>query len=264
MNIILATGNHNKIREFKAILQEQQIQDSIQNPMNVYAYSDFLTPFEIEENGISFKENATIKLKAIYQAFCKKVQSDIKAQDSMRHLLQAPLVFIAEDSGLCVPMLENEPGIYSARYCEYLKLQGQNLSNTTKLCNGADEANLMCLCEKLSHLLSAGQIQIPAFFIAHIALLIVPMQFYVDCALDSMLPSFETLQVEHCEGILHGEVIDKPRGKEGFGYDPIFIPSESNPHKQTLAEFSPSAKNAISHRKKAFLQCATKLISCKD
>ena len=91
------------------------------------------------------------------------------------------------------------------------------------------------------------------------------MQFYVDCALDFiLLPSFETLQVEHCEGILHGEVIDKPRGKEGFGYDPIFIPSESNPHKQTLAEFSPSAKNAISHRKKAFLQCAKKLVSCKD
>lgn len=257
MNIILATGNHNKIREFKSILQEQ-IQDlpnkNLQDSINVCAYSDFVSAFDIEENGISFKENATIKLRAVYNAFCNKMQSD---KDSMQYLLQTPLVFVAEDSGLCVPMLNNEPGIYSARYVEYLKMQRE----TTKLCNSIDEANLACLCKKLSHFLNAGQIHIPAFFVAHIALLIVPIQSYLDSAFNLTLPPFEALQVEYCEGILHGEVIDKPRGKEGFGYDPIFIPSESNPHQQTLAEFSLSAKNAISHRNKAFLQCLKKLFT---
>lgn len=268
MTIILATGNHNKIREFKAILQEQiqhlpnkTLRDSIQDSINVCAYSDFVSPFEIEENGTSFKENATIKLKAVYNAFCNKMRDDMEAKDSVWNGLHTPLVFIAEDSGLCVPMLDNEPGIYSARYYEFLQTQGQFQKSAVKLSNSADEANLACLCEKLSGLVNRGQIQIPAFFTAYIALLIVPISATLDSRLDSMLLPFECLEVEYSEGVLHGEVIDKPRGKEGFGYDPIFIPTQSNPQKQTLAEFSPSAKNAISHRKKAFSQCIKKLFS---
>ena len=259
MTIILATGNHNKIREFKAILQEQieGLSQTPQDSINVYAYSDFVTPFEIEENGTSFKENATIKLKAVYNAFCNKMRDDMEVKDSVWNGLHTPLVFIAEDSGLSVPMLDNEPGIYSARYYEFLQAQGQIQKSAVKLSNSADEVNLVCLCEKLSHFLSAERIHIPAFFTAYIALLIVP----VSTILDSMLPPFECLEVEYSKGVLHGEVIDKPRGKEGFGYDPIFIPAESNPQKQTLAEFSPSAKNAISHRKKAFSQCIKKLFS---
>ncbi|BDB66692.1 non-canonical purine NTP pyrophosphatase [Helicobacter cinaedi] len=264
MTIILATGNNNKIREFKAILQEQiqhlpnkTLRDSIQDSINVCAYSDFVSPFEIEENGTSFKENATIKLKAVYNAFCNKMRDDMEVRDSVWNGLHTPLVFIAEDSGLSVPMLDNEPGIYSARYYEFLQAQGQIQKSAVKLSNSADEVNLVCLCEKLSGLVNKGQIQIPAFFTAYIALLIVP----ISATLDSMLPPFECLEVEYSEGVLHGEVIDKPRGKEGFGYDPIFIPTQSNPQKQTLAEFSLSAKNAISHRKKAFSQCIKKLFS---
>ncbi|WP_104742710.1 non-canonical purine NTP pyrophosphatase [Helicobacter cinaedi] len=261
MTIILATGNHNKIREFKAILQEQieGLSQTPQDSINVYAYSDFVTPFEIEENGTSFKENAKIKLKAVYNAFCNKMRDDMEVKDSVWNGLHTPLVFIAEDSGLSVPMLDNEPGIYSARYYEFLQAQGQNLDNLAKLGNSADEANLVCLCEKLSGLVNKGQIQIPAFFTAYIALLIVPISATLDSKLDSMLPPFECLEVEYSKGVLHGKVIDKPRGKEGFGYDPIFIPTQSNPQKQTLAEFSLSAKNAISHRKKAFLQCINQL-----
>lgn len=263
MTIILATGNHNKIREFKAILQEQieGLSQTPQDSINVYAYGDFVTPFEIEENGTSFKENATIKLKAVYDAFCNKMRDDMEVKDSVWNGLHTPLVFIAEDSGLSVPMLDNEPGIYSARYYEFLKAQGQIQKGAVKLSNSADEANLACLCEKLSGLVNRGQIQIPAFFTAHIALLIVPISATLDSRLDSMLLPFECLEVEYSEGVLHGEVIDKPRGKEGFGYDPIFIPTQSNPQKQTLAEFSPSAKNAISHRKEAFSQCIKKLFS---
>lgn len=259
MTIILATGNNNKIREFKAILQEQieGLSQTPQDSINVYAYSDFVTPFEIEENGTSFKENATIKLKAVYNAFCNKMRDDMEVKDSVWNGLHTPLVFIAEDSGLSVPMLDNEPGIYRARYYEFLQAQGQIQKSAVKLSNSADEVNLACLCERLSGLVNKEQIKIPAFFTAYIALLIVP----VSTISDSILPPFECLEVEYSKGVLHGEVIDKPRGKEGFGYDPIFIPAESNPQKQTLAEFSPSAKNAISHRKKAFSQCIKKLFS---
>ena len=50
------------------------------------------------------------------------------------------------------------------------------------------------------------------------------------------------------EGTLKGKIIFPPRGNNGFGYDPIFIPVN---HRNTLAQISSSLKNSISHRKKA-------------
>ena len=50
------------------------------------------------------------------------------------------------------------------------------------------------------------------------------------------------------EGVLEGTIAEEPRGSGGFGYDPLFIPAGET---RTLAEMSPSEKNAISHRRKA-------------
>ena len=49
-------------------------------------------------------------------------------------------------------------------------------------------------------------------------------------------------------GTLRGNVVFPPRGANGFGYDPIFIPLN---FKKTLAQVSPNLKNSLSHRKKA-------------
>ena len=49
-------------------------------------------------------------------------------------------------------------------------------------------------------------------------------------------------------GTLRGKIVFPPKGKNGFGYDPIFIPLNFN---KTLAQLSPSLKNSLSHRKKA-------------
>jgi XTP/dITP diphosphohydrolase len=49
-------------------------------------------------------------------------------------------------------------------------------------------------------------------------------------------------------GVLEGTIADKPRGTNGFGYDPVFIPAGTN---KTLAEMTSDEKNAISHRAKA-------------
>tara|TARA_X000000950_G_scaffold74315_1_gene92660 strand:+ start:398 stop:646 length:249 start_codon:yes stop_codon:yes gene_type:complete len=53
------------------------------------------------------------------------------------------------------------------------------------------------------------------------------------------------------KGTLEGKIVFPPRGKGGFGYDPIFAPLN---FKKTLAQFSPSLKNSLSHRKKALVK----------
>lgn len=234
MVIVLASANQHKIREFKEMLK------NVKEKVEVYAYGEILEAFEIVENGNSFEENAALKVKAIYQALYALSLKPM--QESIKHLFAQPLAIIAEDSGLCVPALNGEPGIYSARYARYKQCVSTHHKST-------DEANLQCLCNALAHCVST-----PAFFIAHIALIYIKPY-----SCESPLPPLEQCVIEHFEGLLNGEVINEARGNEGFGYDPIFIPTEHNPQSLTLAEFDMSAKNAISHRKKALSQCISRL-----
>lgn len=89
MKIILASSNQGKVKEFKAWMED----------FEVYAFSEVMTPFEIVENGKSFKENALIKARAVYE----------KLEDKSA-------IVLSDDSGISVDLLGGEPGIYSARY----------------------------------------------------------------------------------------------------------------------------------------------------
>lgn len=89
MKIILASSNKGKIKEFKEYLKV----------FDVYSYEEVLKPFEIEESGSSFKENALIKSKAVYKA-----------------LQDENAIVVSDDSGVSVPKLGGIPGIYSARF----------------------------------------------------------------------------------------------------------------------------------------------------
>lgn len=86
--IILASNNKNKLKELKEKLEEFNIEVISQKEAGI--------DIDVEENGTSFKENAKIKARAIY------------------NILKIPV--IADDSGLCVDYLNGEPGIYSHRY----------------------------------------------------------------------------------------------------------------------------------------------------
>ena len=86
--IILASSNKGKIKEFEQLLKH-----------SVKAYSEVLGHFEIIEDGHSFKENAIIKAKTVYE----KLNDD-------------SAIVISDDSGISVPALGHIPGIYSARY----------------------------------------------------------------------------------------------------------------------------------------------------
>jgi XTP/dITP diphosphohydrolase len=119
---------------------------------------------------------------------------------------------VADDSGLCVDALNGMPGVLSARWA------GRH---------GDDEANLRLVLAQLADVPVDRRA-------AHFA-----------CVAALVLPSGR----EHvAEGTVSGRIVDTPRGANGFGYDPIFVPAGSE---LTTAEMSPEAKDAISHRGRA-------------
>ena len=117
---------------------------------------------------------------------------------------------LADDSGICVDALGGAPGIYSARF------SGEH---------GNDEENNRLLLEKISHAPNRS---------AHYT-----------CAMALVYPSGESVTAE---GYMYGEITATPRGKRGFGYDPLFVPTGES---RTVAEMTDEEKNAISHRANA-------------
>ncbi len=87
MQLVLASGNKGKLREFEAMSE-----------VPILPFGDVMEPFEIVEDGETFAANARIKARAIYEQ------------------LGDAYIVIADDSGISVPMLGGAPGIYSARY----------------------------------------------------------------------------------------------------------------------------------------------------
>ena len=93
MKILLATSNADKVGEIKEFFKNHEI----------YALAEVLRPFEIEENGASFKQNALIKARAVFEA--------LKSKN-----LQSEFFVLSDDSGICVDALGGAPGIFSARF----------------------------------------------------------------------------------------------------------------------------------------------------
>ena len=127
---------------------------------------------------------------------------------------------IADDSGLCVDILGGEPGIYSARF-----------SGSPK----SDENNNLKLLEVLKDKNKRK---------AH---------YY--CAI-VFIKSPNDPQPIIAEGIWQGEILEIPRGKNGFGYDSIFLDYKTN---LSAAELSANIKNKISHRGQALQKIKQKL-----
>ena len=119
---------------------------------------------------------------------------------------------LADDSGLEVEALAGKPGVYSARYAPPVAGLSQDQANVRRLLEDLKDAS-----------------NLKARFVCTLSLVI------------------EGILI-HSTGVLEGTLIRTPRGENGFGYDPIFVPSGSS---KTLAEMSDVEKNTISHRAKA-------------
>ncbi|MBR6728187.1 MAG: RdgB/HAM1 family non-canonical purine NTP pyrophosphatase [Clostridia bacterium] len=135
-----------------------------------------------------------------------------------RAAAKSGFIGLGDDSGLVVPALDMAPGIYSARYA------GEH---------GDDAANNALLLKNLE-----GERDRRAAFV---------------CSLCCAFPD-ESAPIR-ATGVVEGEILINPRGKNGFGYDPLFWVDELG---KTMAELSADEKNAISHRGAAVRQFARK------
>jgi XTP/dITP diphosphohydrolase len=132
------------------------------------------------------------------------------------------LTALADDSGLSVTALDGAPGLYSARWA------------------GPDKDFAVAMARVERELKAKDTHDASAKFV---------------CALALAAPSGET---EIFEGEIHGHLVFPPRGKNGFGYDPIFVADGMN---ETFGEIDPALKHAISHRARAFETFARAVLS---
>lgn len=125
--------------------------------------------------------------------------------------LMCGLPCLADDSGLCVDALDGRPGVYSARYAPDRDFkEGMKMLLDEMEKSGSDNRK------------------------AHFS-----------CCLALACPNQKT---KVFEGRVDGSISKKPKGSNGFGYDPIFIPEG---FEQTFAELGDDVKNKISHRRRA-------------
>ena len=120
------------------------------------------------------------------------------------------LPVLADDSGLFVEHLKGAPGVYSARYSGESATDNMNNEKLLSVLKGVENRN--------------------AFF-------------------STVLCLVSNKKEVLFEGVLNGTITNEPLGTDGFGYDPIFIPSEGL---KTFAEMNQQEKNGYSHRKNAF------------
>ena len=189
--IILSTNNNKKLSEIETLLCDLPIQTIAQSKLSIG---------QAEEPYGTFIENALTKAR-----FASKA---------------ANLPAIADDSGLCVDVLNGKPGILSARF------SGEGAT---------DEKNNAKLLDILQNEKNRK---------AH---------YY--CAI-VFINSYDDPQPIIAEGIWQGEILSFPKGKNGFGYDPIFMDFKTD---LSAAELDFDLKNKISHRGQALQKLKHKL-----
>ena len=185
--LLIGTNNKGKLREIRALLPKN---------IKIFSTSDFNLKSP-KENGKTFKENSLIKA----EFFSKKSNQ----------------ICISDDSGLEIKLLNNQPGIYSARW-------------------GGKNNNFNLAIKKVFQKLNK---KVPGWRNRKIKANFI-------CALTIYWPSGN---YKTTIGKVDGRISSVKIGTNGFGYDPIFIPTGS---KKTYVQILPKKKYKIDHRYKAF------------
>ncbi|GMA55934.1 non-canonical purine NTP pyrophosphatase [Alicyclobacillus sacchari] len=182
MKLFIATKNAHKVEEFRLLLAGVPV-DLLPLPVQLPEAPETSTTF-----------------------------LDIAREKALFYARELDAVVLADDSGLVVPKLHGEPGIYSARYSGK---HGDDEANNEKLIARLHENGLSCA---------------EAYFTCAVAIANV----------DGIIGAVE--------GRVTGTVYDFARGARGFGYDPLFAPVGEV---RRFAEMSMEEKAAYSHRAKA-------------
>ncbi len=187
-NLLIATTNKGKVKELETLLADLSF--------NLKSLNEYQDIPEVEETGKSFAENA--ELKARYYA------------------LKTRCFSLADDSGLEVPALNDNPGVYSARYAGECATDVDNieklLKELEKTAYEARDARFIC----------------------------------------EMAVSNDTGKIIYqARGVCTGKITFRPLGNNGFGYDPLFVPTG---YSETFGQLSSEIKRQISHRSKAVKQ----------
>jgi XTP/dITP diphosphohydrolase len=161
VELIIATNNAGKVREYKDIFQPFGYE--------VFSQKEKGICIDVEETGTTFEENAYLKAKSVYDL--------------------ARTCVISDDSGLEVTALNNEPGLYSARY-KGLETEAERRRAILDGLKDKDDRSARFIC--------------------------------CICFMD------ETGEAHLFKGIWHGVIADRPEGSNGFGYDPIFISEDAD------------------------------------
>ena len=184
--VVIASNNLGKLKEFTHLFEPLEIQVFPQSVFNVA---------EVEEPYQTFVENALVKARHASK--------------------QTGLPALADDSGICVDVLNGKPGVYSARYAGEPK---------------SDKRNNQLLIENLRTKQDRS---------AHYYCIIVLVRYADDP------------QPIITDGSWYGRIILEPRGTGGFGYDPYFYLPDLD---KTAAELPIEDKNLMSHRGKALMR----------
>lgn len=193
MEIVIASHNLHKVREFREMLKGFKNLDVL----SLVDFPDYKLP---PETGSTFQENANLKAQHAANTLNKWV--------------------LADDSGLVVPALGGQPGIFSQRYAGDDATDSENRQKLLKEMKNLEEEN---------------------------------RHAYFECCLSLANPQGV---VKSVTGTVEGRIGLKEVGRNGFGYDPIFI---KNDYTKTFAQLDEATKNKISHRRKAFEKMAAKL-----
>ena len=180
MDIVLATLNVHKIREFREMLKPLKRFEIL----SLHQFPDY-SP--LEETGMSFKENV--------------IQKAIHAAKTLNCYV------LADDSGLVVPILNGAPGVYSRRYAGDDATDAENRKKLLEALNGRTG---------------------------------IERSAYFECSLALANP--EGLK-KHVNGRCEGVIALEEQGRNGFGYDAIFMKHD---YDKTFSELDDAVKNRIS------------------